>query len=352
MKVLYIDINTSGHHLAYIKNLISMDKVDPVIIVPRKCNELQVRQYEVSKLARSMNYRNYRQVMETINQIVEFEKPDLIHFLSGDMLYRYFGLYLNWFSNVIVTFHHMSFSIPRMVSYLAIFRRIKIGVVHTSYLKKRLNRIGIRNCIQIEYPCFDRAISVNKDEIREKYGIPKSSKILLAFGETRYDKGLDILLKALNHVDNRFHLIIAGKEYDITSKEIDRLTLNYREKVTKILGYIEERSMQELFAICDIVVLPYRKKFTGASGPLTTGVIYRKTIIGPDTNSLGLIISNNKIGYVFKCESVKSLKSVLEEALSGARKVIDPDAYLAKISIDVFKNSYYSTYNNLYIREN
>ena len=112
-------------------------------------------------------------------------------------------------------------------------------------------------------------------------------------------------------------MLIAGKEEDITKDQIEEETASYRDKVTVILDYLDE----DRFAMClncsDIIVLPYRKKFDGASGPLGEGVAIGKMVVGPNHGSLGQIIRDNHLGFTFEAENEDDLCAVLEEAINS-----------------------------------
>lgn len=316
MKILFVDFDTNGHHGIYLKTLLGLASADSILVLPQKVEGYIENQYCIKNLGRNMNYNQYRKVLHEIKAITEKENPDIIHILSGDFLYRYFGLGLNILAGpVLVTFHHMIFTRIRCISYKQIFKKVDCGIVHTDYIRENLNNIGINNVSKIEYPCFEGVSIADKMILRDKYGIPKDRKVMLAFGGTRYDKGLDILLAALREVKSGFHLVIAGKAEDFGKEFIDEEIKDYRENVTYYLDYIEETKMEELFALCDIVILPYRRKFAGASGPLTTGVAYGKMIIGPDCNSVGDIIEQNHLGMVFQAEDVMSLSETIKKSL-------------------------------------
>ena len=66
----------------------------------------------------------------------------------------------------------------------------------------------------------------------------------------------------------------------------------------------------------DYIVLPYRKSFNGASGPLGEGVSFGKCIIGSDHGNLGFTINTYHLGYTFKSENVDDLSNVITQALS------------------------------------
>ena len=349
MKVLYVDFNTAGHHQVYFRELLKLKGLEPVLVLPARKEEIPVRQREIPELSRNMTFGQYNTFFSRLRKIIREEQPDCVHILSGDFLYRYFGFGLASIKvPLLVTFHHLEFSKSREMSYRRIFANITKGIVHTEYICRHLTGIGIRNAEHIEYPYMEEVAEYDPAKLKEKYHIPSGGKVLLSFGETRYDKGLDLLLKALEGVREDFQLVVAGKASEISKEEISCLSQSYSDRLTGIFGYIEDDTMNELFAMCDIVVLPYRRKFAGASGPLTTAVAYGKTVIGPDCNSLGDIIKTNHLGYLFECEDVNSLQGAVEKALKKPHTYDKAAAeYQQKISKDKFADCYRQIYREI-----
>ena len=346
MKILFVDFDISGHHGIYLNTLLGEAPEDSVLVLPHKVEGFCENQYCIKELDRNMSFGQYRKALKDLNEIANIEKPDVIHILSGDFLYRFFGFGLdNLYKPVLVTFHHMIFNGIRNISYKRIFKMINCGIVHTDYIRSQSNRIGIKNVRKIEYPCFEKVLDIDNKLLRGKYGIPNGKKILLAFGGTRYDKGLDILLSALKGVKPTFHLVIAGKTEDFSKEFIDEQIKGYKENVTYHLDYIEEEKMEELFALCDIVILPYRRKFAGASGPLAAGVANGKMIIAPDHNSIGNIVAENHLGCTFKVEDVDDLRREIQQALKDDF-IYDDNALNYKKSLS--KENFIHEYNELY----
>ncbi len=349
MKILYVDFNTVGHHSVYFNEIRKIDGIESSIVLPENNEQITLKQYKIETLSRNMSFVGYLKFISKLNELVKIEKPDLVHILSGDMLYRFFGVGLNIIKiPLIVTFHHCNFSLLKNISYKMIFSHIAYGVVHTNYILKHMKGLYISNVVHIEYPYLEDKKEYDVEELKLKLGIKNNEKVLLSFGETRYDKGLDILLKALANVKRQFKLIIAGKPTDISEKDINLLTNDYQQCIIKKLSYIDDDLMNEFFSVSDVVILPYRKRFAGASGPLTTAVAYNKVIIGPDVNSIGDTIKNNHLGYVFKCENIESLQNVIENAISKDFAYdIKANEYQKNISKEIFIRKYRDLYMDL-----
>lgn len=342
MKILFVDVNTAGHHMVYFNSIMSINGFEKVLVLPKKSSSVLVKQYEIPALSRGMKFNQYVNMLVALKKIIKKEQPDIVHFLTGDMLYRYFGVGLSYLNcNVISTFHHVDFSFFKKISYKLIFHKIKCGIVHTKYIQDNLKTLNINNVNHIEYPFLEKFEFYDKKSIKSEFNLPENVKILLAFGETRYDKGIDILLKSLDKINSPFYLIIAGKTTYFTKEQISELSINFKNKVRCFFYYINDELMNKLFCVSDIVVLPYRKKFSGASGPLTGGVFLEKLIIGPNNNSLGSLIRDNHLGYTFIPESINSLEKAIDCAINNIF-ICDNTykEYKKKISKEFFLQSY------------
>ena len=98
----------------------------------------------------------------------------------------------------------------------------------------------------------------------------------------------------------------------------------------------------------DIIVLPYRKIFDGASGPMCEGIYLGKTIVVPDHGSLGKLIRQSHTGYVFESENVDELAACLNYALHHPC-FYDLEAYKAQQELrpELFTERYMRIYEKV-----
>lgn len=348
MKILFIDTQWSGHHEKYFNCLSEHLSSSEVIgVFPKEAPLDNKIKYHVDGHSSKLGFVSYIKWWIDIQKIVRIEKPDIIHFLYADYFYRFFGIFLGFFKkyHTVATFHHVKRSALRDMSLKCIFKSISSGVVHTSSLKSDLKMLGINNIEHIEYPVFMDVFQIDIHHFKTKWSIPHNKKILLALGSTRYDKGLDILLEALKNVKEPFHLIIAGPESDFKESFIKEKANTYLDNLTVVLRYLTDEEVAGFVQSSDYIVLPYRKIFDGASGPLTEGVAMSKLIVGPDHGSLGTIISENNLGHVFKSEDSYSLSETINIAMRE-NFLIDKD-YL-NYQKNISENRFISNYKNLY----
>lgn len=344
MKILYIATpNSPGHHLSYFQGV--SDVLEEYALVTEKfCPELNCKQYYNNTLNfGTKSFYEYLRMIRFIRGAVKDYQPDLVHIQCGDNFYRFLGIGLSNLGckKIVMTFHHVNRSKIKDLSIKRIFKKISVGVVHTHSIKKMLISMGIKNVEHIEYPQFNKVEKVESQIAKIFFGLHPDTVCLAAIGSTRNDKGLDVLLTALDNVEFPFQLLIAGSEGDIKRQLIDELTKKYKEKIKQYIKYLNDEELCMALNAADIIVLPYKKFFDGASGPLCEGVSLKKMIIGPDHGSIGDIISKNHLGYVFQSENIESLSRVIEEALTTEWSVDEVyEKYMIELDPKVFANKY------------
>ena len=315
MKILLVDDTMKGHHLYYIQSILTLphefvffsSQTSPLL----SCH--QIKNEHLNFVPRK--FRDWLKFISEVKNAAESENVDCVHFLNGALFYRFFGIGLGRLRKFhpIITFHVIRFNLIRNISLRNIFRNIRFGVTHTSLIEQQANSIGIKNIVHIEYPDFTQNMTCGSVDFPE---LPKNVPIIAAIGGTRYDKGLDILLEALSRVESVFHLLIAGYQADFDETFIKEHSQSYSENVTLMLKYLSDDELLACYNHADIIVLPYRLTFNGASGPLTEAASRGKCVVGPSHGSLADIIRSNHLGYTFESENADSLAQVLDKALS------------------------------------
>lgn len=324
MKILYVDAVLEGHHVTYMSALVNDNgSRNNIVVVPENVNECSCKQYYYPKYTIKKGFLDYIKWLIYIKKIAKQEKADIIHFLYGDLFYQYFGIGLSIFKGIrtIITFHQfrrggMKGKVKDTIL-KHIMRRTKQGVVHTESLMLELKKLGIQNITHIEYPKFYHYENISKSKARDYFSIKPNVPVLGFIGIITEYKGFDILLEALKEVHQPFHLLIAGKPDSFDSDYIIQHTKTYSGKVTMILKYLTDKEFAMSLHACDIVVLPYKRFFDGASGPLCEGVWLKNTIIGSNHGSLGYTIEKNNLGVTFETENAKDLTRAIEDVLSG-----------------------------------
>ena len=135
MKVLYIDIETGGHHQTYLKALMDIPGKENVLVLPEKIEGLNAKQYVFRKTDFfNKKLLEYYKWTKEVKGIIKTEKPDVVHFLYGDVFYKYFGLGLEGLKKkhkVVNTIHALKKGKIGIVSLKRIMHLSSVGVVHT-----------------------------------------------------------------------------------------------------------------------------------------------------------------------------------------------------------------------------
>lgn len=353
MRVLYVDISLNGHRLGYIKALTR--EADTVVLIPNYTEDLNCEQVVISSdFVSRRNPYTYIQFLLEINRVAYERNVDIVHILCGDAFYRFFGVGLFIVKKpIIMTFHHMKFNTIRYIAIKNIFKNIFCGIVHTEYLYGRLNEIGINNSNLVYYPLLNEKISLSKREARMYFNLPQDKIILVTLGGTQYYKGLDILLEALKLVKDDFFLFCTGVVRDLKEEEISILTASYSEKVMLNMKRLTDQEFTMAIIASDIVVLPYRRVFDGASGLMIEAVWYKKYIIGSGHGSMGSLIRKYKLGSVFKTEEVNSLSSSIKNVFSnGIKWNSSAEEFRGKLDVGFFLDRHTSLYNEVLSKKN
>lgn len=104
---------------------------------------------------------------------------------------------------------------------------------------------------------------------------------VLFFGNLNRQKGIDVMLEAMNLLDDdaarSISLLVAGKDND---GAVDTVTVRPGRNVTVVRRHISDNELTFLYSNTDYVALPYRK--TSQSGILEMAFYFRRPIIASD----------------------------------------------------------------------
>ncbi|MBP3541521.1 MAG: glycosyltransferase family 4 protein [Clostridia bacterium] len=337
-KVLYVDHLMSGHHKSYACAFLENENTEQIYVFSDIINEIPLEK-QIRCEFRPDGLIGYLKWIDQIYRIACAKQVDCIHFLYGDVLYRFFGFGLNKLRRfrVVVTFHQIRWGFIKDWSRLLICRKVAKCVVHTEHLSTELGKRRIRNVVTIDYPKLSIQTEMSREEARDYFDLPEDRVVFAAIGATAQYKGLDILLKAFQNVEGNFHLLIAGKETDIPLKVIDDLSMSYCDRVTKALRFLDENEFAYAIKAADCIVLPYRKGFDGASGPMVEGIWYRKYIIGAEHGSMGDLIKKYVLGETFQTENEEDLAKAINRAIVSERRWSDiAEQYRQNLQIEAF----------------
>lgn len=346
MKLALVDTSVTGHHVPYIQALSNLAD-ETIAILPAELPTLGIPQ-RLCAFPRGSKRRlsDFLKWEKAVRRIVDQEKPDIVHFLMGDDFYRFFGAGLGLFARykVVVTLHWTRGGFAGKLSTRCIAWHADSVVVHSEYIQQKLCSHGIRNAVHIEYPQFG-TIFYPMEEARAHWQLRQDIPVIACIGGTRHDKGLDILLEALGKVNKPFQLLVAGKAEHFSEAYIREHTQSYSDCVHLHMRFLTDEELASAVCAADVIALPYRRKFDGASGPLGDGVVHSKMIVGPNHGNLGDTISRNHLGYTFETENPDSLAEVLNRALG---EKWEPDELYAEYQKMISADRFQARYSVLY----
>ena len=105
-----------------------------------------------------------------------------------------------------------------------------------------------------------------KGNFKSKYGISPDEKLILFLGRINKIKGLDLLIKAFNRIDNdNVKLAIVGGDYGF-KQELNQLISEFNLKDKVIFpGVLIDDAKKEALIDCDLFVIPSRYESFGVS---------------------------------------------------------------------------------------
>jgi beta-1,4-mannosyltransferase len=159
---------------------------------------------------------------------------------------------------VIVHTHHAA----RLV-------RDQLGRTGPMYLARHGNYIGV-----YDPPSMDRK------ELRSRYGFHDSDQVLLAFGQIRaYKRLLELVSDCEASTPPSTRLVIAGapKDSGVAQKLKEMATASNR--IVLLDRYISEREVGELYAVADLAVFNYSEIFS--SGALVLALSLGLAVLAP-----------------------------------------------------------------------
>ena len=350
--VLLVDDSAAGHHIPYLQGIagIDPDVIRIVVLAPKGFEVSGVEAFESKWAPVHRNPLRYGMWIREIRDTAARVNADIIHFVNADALRPFFGVGLGMLTQTMVgTYHNIQYSPIREMSLSRNLSRFDVAVVHARFLSTHFKYVSDTPVKIIDCPSFEIEPTDTENEFNKGgWGLDKDKLTIACLGATRLNKGVDIMLKALQQVDAPFNLLIAGQETGVGETLIRELSDSYKESVYLHLSHLSEEELISAVRSADYLVLPYRKTHNGMSGPLALGVAAKKGIIGPDHGSLGTAIADNHIGYAFETENIASLANTINQALANKFEYDEvANAYRSRLTVSNFRQSMLDLYESL-----
>ncbi len=344
MKILYVDISLSGHHLPYLKALTDFNN-DNIYILPEKTSDLKGKTY-IIKYER-YDIISYLKWIEKIYRIAIKEHVQVVHFVFGDVLYKSFGIGLGKFKKfkLIVSFHRMENKMLKNLSRILIMKKIQAMTTHIMGSENLLPKQYRYKIHFIAYPSVLENYYFTIEAARKYLNISTKNPVISVVGVMAEYKSLDVLFDALLQVTLPYYLVIAGKPTFYSEAYIKQRLNEISMPNTAILRFITDEEFAACIAAADIIAVPYSKAFEGTSGPMTEGIRLKKTIVGSEHSNIGEYIKSYKIGYSAIAGNIYSLTQAIENAI---KYPVVYTEFMDKLIQSQTTSSFRKNMNNLY----
>jgi D-inositol-3-phosphate glycosyltransferase len=171
------------------------------------------------------------------------------------------------------------------------------------------------------------ASGVSSIRAREALGIKSTSKILLFFGQIAPYKGLDTLLNAFKDIVNiaandgdDIFLVIAGKikkGFEQYWSEVEHLIRQnaLNDRIIRFIGFIPDSQVENFFAACDVVILPYRNVYQ--TGVLFLAYRFGVPVVATDVGNFREDILDGITGFVCLGDDSEAISTGIRKFFSS-----------------------------------
>ena len=219
------------------------------------------------------------------------------------------------------------------------FRKCDAFIVMSDVVKDDLLKlVPNANVLLRSHPIYDQYKErFSKEEACRKLNIELGKRNLLFFGLIRDYKGLDLLIEAIDYLDDSYQLIIAGECYGEFNKYQDLIDKSkFTENIKVFEQYIPDEMVTDLFSVADLLVLPYRS--ATQSGVVAMAYQLELPMLATNVGALGKTIQDAQTGLVVSEITPRSIAEGIRSFFVDSKK----DKYLANIQSEKTRLSWAS----------
>lgn len=137
--------------------------------------------------------------------------------------------------------------------------------------------------------------------------------VVLLFGTLRRNKGIDILLDAMDQIAERdVQVVIAGRGFADVEARV-RAAAAHDTRVVSEIGPVSQARKQDLFRAADLVVLPYTS-FASQSAVLHDAYAHHRPVLVTDVGALGSAVRADGTGWVVPPSDATALAEAVRDA--------------------------------------
>lgn len=165
-----------------------------------------------------------------------------------------------------------------------------------------LRKFSQKPAFVVVHPLYDNfGEKLDKTNARVRLGLPVDEAIILFFGFIRGYKGLDLLLKAMKHLNNLspqpIKLLVAGEFYEDRSV-YDAIIAE--EQIAESLylrtDFIPDSEVKYYLSAADFVIQPYKNATQSGVTPLAYH--FEVPMLVTNVGGLAAMVPNNQVGQV------------------------------------------------------
>lgn len=363
LSVTLVEPFASGHHIEYVlytlsefkKNNVKVHFVGALEICKFVENQVESVTSIVLDLKGSFIKRERDRIkfFNKVFSIVEKNRSNLVHFLYVDHLLRSLLLSNKYTEIPVVASLHAAYMMPqfnqgfyrKVIAYIErnvlqyLIRRDLHLIVHSETIADIFNRMKPSSATAINYPVAEK-YQMNEEgacQLRHRFSIKNSDKLILCFGGTRNDKGADIAVNTLKYLPRNYHLLIAGKEEQISYKLLISLAGENNFRLHTVDAFIDDTDVINMFSAADVVLLPYSVCFAGQSGPLTIAAAIGKCIVATNSIVIAETIEKYQLGCVVDSRDPEDIaKSILSCKSNNNSELFLSDNSVFNFSFTIF----------------
>jgi len=321
---------------------------DIIILTPSENNDIYNINHNIEVVSLPSTFLNIGNLIVTLPKIYEWnsilsnvilnKKCDLIHTCDYEYLSSVFPvikkkqhrLPITIVSDALLGFSHYTFGSPAIDLASTIYTATLGKLILSNYDKviflysdivNEVKRLGlspykmaiIPNGIDAKKAAMFKK-TINRSNIKEKYGISEDEKVILYVGRLAAVKRVNLLINIIKKLicdGFKVKAIVVG-----TGPQLDSLKILSKAVEANVIftGHITEKEKNECYSIADLFILPSLSE--GLPTVLLEAAAFEVPIIASKTNGIPDIVIHNKTGFLVDREERFNYYLLAKEILS------------------------------------
>jgi glycosyltransferase involved in cell wall biosynthesis len=185
--------------------------------------------------------------------------------------------------------------------------------------------------------------TADREASRRQFNLPDDRFVFLFYGGGYRRKGLHLVVEAMRQMaaPDRAFLLCAGLQPQNEQLARDLEILRSQGRAEIVNRYISAQEERQVFAACDMVLLPYLRHLDG-SGVLSRAAGAGRPALASDEYLIGDVVRHYGMGLLFRSGNVTELRHAMVRAVTApgadiARWQAGAQAYAKNCSRDTFR---------------